>query len=280
MFKTASKFLYGLAAFAFVGAIAYAAATNGHKLVSIDTIIGPLTLGYKGYVGDHVGYSILVALAATSLFLAIFLSALRDADAEAQAGVLGLDTVPDVPAPAKPNYWPAVGAFSAAATVVGLAVNSVILALGLVGLLITLVEWAVRAWSDRATGDPEVNQGIRDRFMRPVEVPVGAVLCIAVMVAAVSRILLALPKGGTYAVFALVPAAILAFGALIVLRPQVSRSVIAGVAVAAALILLVGGAVAAIHGERKVEEKHSEGAAAAHRPALTSPGAIEIRVAD
>ena len=265
MFKTASKFLYGLAAFAFVGAVAYSAITSGHKLDSPETILGPLTLGYKGYVGDHLGYAVFVALTVISLALAIFLSVLHDADAEAQAQLVGMETVPEVPAPVRPNYWPVVGAFSAAAAVVGLAVGSELFTLGMIGLIITTFEWAARAWSDRATGDDAVNQDIRDRLMRPIEIPVGAVLAIALMVAAVSRILLALPQYGTYAVFVLVPAMILAFGALIVLRPTVSKSVIAGVALLAAVLLLIGGAWAAIHGEREKSTKE-EGAAAVHRP--------------
>lgn len=276
MFRTASKFLYGLAAFAFVGAIAYSIITSGQKLDSVDGIVGPLTLGYKGYVGDHLGYSVFIGLAVVSLALAIFLSLLHDADAEAQAQLVGMETVPEVPAPARPNYWPVVGAFSAAAVVVGLAVGSELFTLGMIGVVITLLEWAARAWSDRATGDPDVNQDIRNRLLRPIEVPVGAVLAIGLLVAAVSRILLALPKYGTYAIFGLVPAAILAFGALIVLRPHISKSVIAGVAVVAGLLLLVGGAWAAIHGEREPEKKE-EGAAAVHRPAVHASAPTWIR---
>ena len=93
-----------------------------------------------------------------------------------------------------------------AVLVIGLAVGPIMFTIGMVGLAICLVEWAVRSWSDRATGDPEVNRSIRNRFMQPVEIPALAVIGIAGMVLAVSRILLALPKIGSYLVFGLVPA--------------------------------------------------------------------------
>lgn len=260
MFKTGSKFLYGLAAFGWVAAFLYAIAT-ADQAIGMDSILGPLTFGYKGHVGDHIGYAILMSLAAGSLFLALFLSALRDSDPEAAAQAAGVETVPEVPAPSTVNYWPIVGGFSAAAVVLGLAVGSSLFALGMAGLFIVTVEWAVRAWSDRATGDPEVNRGIRNRFMYPVEVPVMAVLGIALMVLAVSRILLALPKFGSYLVFGLVPVLLLAVGSLIVMKPKLSQSVVAGLLLAGGIALLAGGVAAAIAGEREhhSDEEHHSG---------------------
>ena len=257
MYKTGAKFLFALAGFGLLSAVLWAAATGDHAL-GMDSLIGPLTLGYKGYVGAHAGYTLLVGLSAVALFLGIFLSALRDADPEAEAEVLGVDTVPDAPAPVTANYWPVVAAFSAGAVVIGLAIGPIMFTIGMVGLACCLVEWAVRAWSDRATGDPEVNQSIRNRFMQPVEIPALAVIGIAGLVLAVSRILLALPKVGSYLVFGLVPVAILTVGALIVMRPQLSKSVIAGLLLFGGIAILAGGVVAAIAGEREHGGEHEE----------------------
>ncbi len=283
MFKTGSKFLYGLAAFGFVGAFLYAAATSG-EAVGMDTVLGPITFGYKGQVGDHVGYAILVGLGLTSLCLAVFFSAIRDADAEAVAEVVGLETVPEVPVPATVSYWPIVGGFSAAAVVVGLAVGTPLVILGLVGFAIVTVEWAVRAWADRATGDAEVNRSIRDRLLHPVEIPVGAVLGIAVIVLAISRILLALPKVGSYVVFGVVPAIIFAIGALIVMKPKLSQSVIAAMWLVGGLAVLAGGAAAAIAGERETEHKTHEGEGEGEGEEglapMPEPGQLVIQVAN
>ncbi len=255
MTKSASKFLLALAAFGFVSAVIYGGATSGHGF-GMDSIMGPLTLGYKGHVGDHVGYAILMGLAASSLFLGIFLATLRDTDPEASAQILGLETVPEVPVPARANYWPVVGAFSAGALVLGLAVGPAMFVIGLVGLVVVTVEWAARAWADRATGDPEVNQTIRDRFMRPVEIPGAALIIVGLLVLAVSRVLLALPKTGSYLVFGLVPAVILGIGALVAMRPRLSQSAIAGILLAGGIAILGAGVVAAIAGEREHEGGH------------------------
>lgn len=290
MFKTGSKFLYGVAAFGFIAAIAYSIATSTGKLTgddAIDKVLGPLTLGYKGGVGDHVGFTVLVTLAVVAFALAVLLAGIRDGDAEASAKAIGLETVPEVAAPAAVNYWPVVAAFSAASVVLGLAVSSSLFVLGLVGLTIAGVEWAISAWADRITGDPAVNASIRNRMMHPIEIPVGATLGIALFVLAISRILLALPKNGSYLVFGLVPAAIFGIGILIVLKPKLSKSFIAGILLFGGFAVLAGGVAAAIAGEREHEGGHEEehkeeGGEHSDRIAvsLPEPGQTVIRVAN
>lgn len=282
MFKTASKFLYGLAAVGLVTAVGYAAVTSRHK-AGMETVLGPLTLGYKGTVGDHAGFAVLMGLSAVALFLGIVLSALRDADPDAEAQVLGLEVVPDVEAPVDANPWPVVAAFSAGAVALGLAVGPPLFVIGMVGLAVCTVEWAAHAWSDRATGDPAVNRAIRHRLLHPVEVPAIAVLCIGGLVLAVSRILLALPKTGGYVVFGVVPAVILAIGYLIVSRPKLNQSVVAALLLVGGLAVLAGGVAAAIHGEREVEHEVEHepeaGSTGEHGLApLPSPAITVIRV--
>ena len=250
MLKTGSKFLLGLSAFGFVGAFIYACTTTTHSF-GMSSIVGALTLGYKGQVGDHVGYAILIGLSAATLFLGLFVAGARDCDPEAEAEVAGLETVPEVMVPSTGNYWPLVAAFSVASLALGLAFGSALFTIGMAGLAVCTIEWAARAWSDRATGDPAVNKAIRDRLLHPIETPLAALLIVAFIVVAVSRILLAVPTSGAYVVFGVVPVLILAVGSLIVLRPKLSTNVIAGIIVVAALALLIGGTAAAIHGERK-----------------------------
>jgi hypothetical protein len=284
MFKTGSKFLFGLAALGFVSAIVFAIATSDQG--PIDSVLGPLSLGYKGGVGDHVGYTVLVTLSFTALFLGIFLASLRDADPEAAAQVVGLETVPEVPAPSTANYWPVIGAFSAGALVLGLAIGGAMFAIGAVGLAITAFEWAARAWADRATGDPEVNQSIRNRFMYPIEIPGLAVLGIGGLVLAVSRMLLALPKIGSYLLFGLVPTLVLILGYVIISKPKLSQSAIAGMLLVGGVALLGGGVAAAIAGEREHGgeheeehgEDHSEGEGEGSLAPLPGPGALRIQV--
>ena len=48
MFTTGFKFFFGLTIALTVGAVAYGYSTGGEH-------VGPVTLGWKGGVGDHVG---------------------------------------------------------------------------------------------------------------------------------------------------------------------------------------------------------------------------------
>jgi len=255
MFTHGSKFFFGLAAFAFLVAAVYGGASAGHQ-IGMDTFIGVMTLGYKGRVGEHLGYTVLAGLGFSALFLGIVSVALRDADPEAGAQLVGLDTVPEAAVPRSASYWPVVAGFSIAALVLGLVVGRVLFVIGLIGLTIVTFEWAVRAWADRATGDEEVNRSIRNRMMYPVEIPGIALLVIAVFVFSISRVLLALPKGGSYALFGIVPALILAVGWVIAVRPRVSSSLVAALLLVGALAVLAGGVYGAVHGERKFGEEH------------------------
>lgn len=279
MFKTASKFMFALAGFGVLAAFAYAGGTGGNK-IGMDTLLGTFTLGYRGYVGEHAGFTILVAGAAVALFLGVFLAALRDADPEAAAQVVALDVAPEAAAPTTVNYWPVVGAFSVGALALGLAIGPAMFVIGLLGLVIVTVEWAVRTWSDRATGDAEVNRTIRNRLMGPIEVPAIAVLGIGGLVLAISRILLALPKIGGYLVFGLVPAVVLAVGAVLVAKPKISQSVVAGLLLVGGVALLAGGVAAAVVGEHHTgEEEHEETTPGEEGLApMPLPSAMVIRV--
>ena len=107
MITTGSKWFYGLGLVSLVLAAAYGWTTGGNGL-------GPVSVGYKGGVGDHFGYTVLFVAAVISFGLGIASLAMRDADPEAQAQVAGVDQVPTV-TPAGVSYWPVVGAFGVAA---------------------------------------------------------------------------------------------------------------------------------------------------------------------
>src|SRR3954453_6207353 len=99
MLKTGSKFLFGLSALGFVGAFVYAVTTTPHSF-GMDSIVGALTLGYKGQVGDHIGYTIILGMGIATFFLGTVTAALSDCDPDAAAEILGVETVPEVTVPA------------------------------------------------------------------------------------------------------------------------------------------------------------------------------------
>lgn len=271
MITRGSKFFYAAAAVGFGAALLYGFLTGasdhgGVFAVFTDgsvvkSVLGPISFGWKGWVGEHIGYAVLMAFAGVMLVLGIFATATRDADAEALAQLDGLD-VADLPPATVPfgiSWWPVVAALSAGLLVVGLAFSTVLFYAGLIGLVVAGFEWTVRAWSERATGDPALNKGYRDRLMRPLEVPVGAVLIIAAIGLAVSRILLAF--SGNAAAYVIIALAAVVFGLanLLAARPELKRPVIITVLVVGALALIGGGIAAGVAGPH---EKSAAGSGA------------------
>jgi hypothetical protein len=250
MITTGSKWFFGLGIVSLVLAAAYGWTTGGNGL-------GPLTVGYKGGVGDHFGYGLLVSAAVVSLLLGLVSLAARDADAEAQAQVAGTPTVPPV-LPAGASYWPPVAAFGAALLVVGLVSQAIFVVLGLVVLGIVLVEWAVQAWADRATGDPETNRRIRNRLMNPIEYPAAGVLALAVLALAFAGVFLALSAEAAVWVALAVAVVIVGLGFFVASRPRISSNVLVGMLVAGAVIAIGLGVAGGIAGKREFHEHGTE----------------------
>jgi hypothetical protein len=259
VFTTGSKWFFGVAGAALLAALVYGGATNPSQ-VGMDTFMGVLTLGYKGGVGDHMGYAILVGIAGAAIFLGASIAAFRDAGVEAEADLLGVEpaAVPEVTAPVRGSYWPVVGAFGAGTLVVGLVTSSALVMLGIVVLVAVAFEWAITAWSERATTDVGVNAAARRRVMLPFEVPVLGAIGIAVFVLAISRILLSVNKLGVYLIFGGVATAVLVVAFILSARPKINPQVVAGLCVVGALAVLAGGVVSAVVGPREIEPHHHE----------------------
>lgn len=271
MITRGSRFFYAAAAVGLLGAIFYGfltgASDHGGVVATftggglINSLVGPLTLGWKGWVGEHIGYTVLLSFGAVMLALGGFTTAFRDCDAEAIAEIEGIP-VAALSAPVKPwgiSYWPALAALSGGAVVVGLVFSGAVFYAGVVGLVVAGFEWTVRAWSERATGDPALNSEYRNRILRPLEVPVGAVLVLAVIALAVSRVLLAVPRSASIYVIVVLAAVVFGFANLLARRPDLTGNVIVAVVVVGALVLIIGGIAAGIAGTRDVQEHHSEG---------------------
>lgn len=251
MFTTGSKWFFGLGLVSLVLAFAYGWTTGGSGL-------GPLTVGYKGGVGDHLGYGLLLAIAAASVFLGLVSVAFRDASPSAQAELAGTDTVPAVTPPAHPAYWPALGALGATLVVLGLVISNVMFVAGFLVLIAVLIEWMVLAWSDRATGDPETNRLVRNRVMGPWEVPLAGGVVVAGGIWAFSRMFLTSSKLGAVWVATVVGAVVLGIGWLLAAKPRISRNVVVGILAACAVGVLATGVVTAARGERIIEHHEAE----------------------
>ena len=235
--------------------VAAVAATLLFAYTSGGNWTGPLSLGWKEGVGDHVGFLVLLMLATVCGGMAFMLVAFRDADAESQAELLGTSAA-TTQRPTAPTIWPLVSAIGVGAVMIGLVVHPAVFITGLVLLGAVLFEWMMDAWAARATGDPAVNRELRNRVMAPIETPALAFGAIGVLVLAMSRVFLAVSATGAVVV-ASVAAAVIFIGAIIVnVRPTIPKNLLAGVVLVGVLAVLVGGIVAASIGERDFHHEH------------------------
>lgn len=244
--------LYGGIAFAAIAAAAIGGYTSG------GTVVGPLSAGYKGGIGDWVSYVVLLGVALVSIIVGSLLTAFRDADAQAVAASMGTAVAPVGQRPVAGSVWPIVAGLGVAFVAVGMAVNAAITGVGFVILAIVAFEWTMTAWSDRATGDSETNESLRNQLMGPFEVPLLGLVSAAVFAIAVSRIFLAVSKVGAVFVGGIVAVVILAVGVFAALGPKVSKNVMTAIAGLVLFGILSGGVWGAVQGTRVIEHHYDD----------------------
>ena len=270
-FTPAFRFFSGLAVFSLIAAFVVGVSSADQAL--IDRVIGPLSLGWKGGVGNHLAYALFVGMFALSAGIAGLLVAFRDADAEAEAQFVHTDAVPLTRAPAGDNFLPVVGALGGILVLIGLATRENWLAVsGLVLMAVVAFTWTLRAWAERATGDEDTNAELYHRFIDPLRTPVVAIFSIGLVVVGFSRLLLAVPKTGSVVVFGVVSAVFFGVAALLALRPKSSSVVLTLVLIIAAIALIAAGIIGAVVGERDIEHHGGEeGAEATTESSLGLP---------
>lgn len=242
MITTGTRWFLGLGLVSYLLAVVYGWTTGGNGL-------GPLSLGYKGGVGEHMGYGMLMGVAVSGVFLGLVMSATRDNSARAEAQVAGVEQLPPV-RPAGVSYWPPLAGFGVALGLIGLVTEPLLFIVGLVIVGAVLVEWTVQAWADNATGDQDTNRRLRNRLMNPLEVPVFGALAVGLVLITISRVLLAVSELGSVVVAVVLSAVVLFVGALIAALPKLKANLLVGVVVLAAVLAIAAGVVGGLSGER------------------------------
>ena len=248
------KLFFGFGALAAVGAIIYGIATGDPAgadylgVVDRDAWKGVISLGWRGGVGEHTGFVVLIFAALVGAGLGCMLVAFRDADAESVGELAPTGETPPSEAPAHPSYWPPLLAFAAAVVVIGLVTHAAIFVIGLILAGVVAFEWMVTAWADRATGDAAANRALRNRLMYPIEIPVLGAAGVAILVVGGSRVLLAVSEFSAVWIAAGVSAVILLVAMLFAARPHIAKSVITTVLAFAAVAVVAAGIVATAAG--------------------------------
>ena len=245
--------------FGFAAAVVLAAVFAGYTSGATET--GPVSIGWKGGVGNHVSYTILIFAAGVLAMFGLLAVAFRDGDAEAQAEVLGLDEAPAGQTAVGNSLWPVFAALGIGTIGVGLVVHPVIFVIGLVVVAALAVEWTMTNWSEKVSGDPVANAEARENLMRPIEIPILGTVGVGVLVVAVSRVLLASSVTGAVWVATAVGVVIFGLAVLVSRRPQMPRAAVRGILFAGITAVLVLGIVTAVSGER---ELHHKGGGAHH----------------
>ena len=266
MLTSGSKYFFGLASLLLVAAVVYGWSSggvdwgliNGHLGTLSFALLGALTLGYKGAIGDHVGYVVLMGTAAAAVGLGGIMVAFRDNEAKSVAEVAGTAKAPSYLMPFSPNWWAPLGGFGFAVVVLGLVTTQVLVWAGVIVLLFVAFEWMMQAWADRATGDPRVNASLRHRIMNPIELPLVGLLVAGLIAVGFSRVLLAVPKEASVWITAAVAAVVFLIAIGLAVMPKAGRSVLAGVIVLGVVAVLASGIVGAARGERSFHEDGTE----------------------
>ena len=271
MFTTAFRFFAGLAIFSLIAA--FVSGFTSETQSPMNRVMGPLTLGWKGGIGNHFAYTIFVGVAVAAATLAGILIAFRDADPEAEAQVVHTESVPLTRAPAGVNYLPALGALAFVLLLIGAATESGGLMYAAVATMIVVAfTWTLRTWAERATGDDHTNAELYHRFIDPFRVPVISILLIGLVAIGLSRVLLSVSKVGSVWVFGLVALLFFLVAVLLALKPSSAKWVTTAVVVLGAIAIIAAGIAGAVIGERDFE--HHDPAAHTTEGALgDAPGA-------
>lgn len=254
MIPTGLKLYFGIAAAAIAAAVIGGYTSGGD-------VVGPISAGWKGGVGDQVSYSILLGVGLVAIIIGSMLTYFRDADAEAVAQEMHLATAPIGQRPVAASIWPIIAGIGAGMVVAGLALSPLLFGAGLAVCVIVAFEWTMTAWADRATGDADTNVALRDQVMGPFEIPLLGLLGAGVFVLAMSRILMAAGPTGAVVAGSVTAIAVLGIGALLAQKSDLSKNLATVIVGVLAVGVLGGGVWGAIvgpaeHGEH--EEEHSD----------------------
>ncbi len=165
--------------------------------------------------------------------------------------VAAVRSAPAAVSPAGDSMWPMIAAAGAVLLIVGVVTDKRYFVAGLGALLVAVVEWMVRAWADRASADAAFNEGVRRRIMHPLELPIAGLAGLSVVIYAFSRMMLAADKKLGPVVFGVGAALVVLFGAAFSAKPNLRRSLVAGVCALGGVAVLAGGIASAAHGQRE-----------------------------
>jgi len=231
MFTTGAKLLLGATVASLAGTLAY----------------GILVGGTMGTIGLVSATAALAALAGIVIFT-------RDANVFADEP----DTFDSAAAnAARPgaSMWPFALGLAATTMTLGLVTYPAIFILGTILLVAGIAEWILQAWAERASADASHNAEVRGRLAHIAEMPVAAAIGLGIVIYSFSRVMLGVPsKTSTIVAFSIVATIVLVVGTIVGARRTITAPKITALFAVSGVVLIGGGAVSGLNGERDIHE--------------------------
>lgn len=261
MFTPGFRFFAGLSVVGLIGTFVYALSSGGTDgkvdlgFIDRESVVGALSLGWKGGVGDPLGFFVLLFLTGAAAFVGCTVVAFRDADVESVAELDHATTMPPAQRPTAPSLWPFASAVGIGTLIIGLVLDTFVFwAIGLVILAVTAIEWTLTAWADRSTASAATNAVLRDRVLASFEIPLLAVAGAGIIALAVSRILLWWHGTGAVVAASVLAALIFGLAILAAMKPELGRRTFGAIGGVLLLVVLALGVIAQSQlGEETVE---------------------------
>lgn len=153
-------------------------------------------------------------------------------------------------APVGASLWPLVATIGVVLLAVGLITHEIVFLLGLVAIAAAFIEWVVQSWSESASSDTAFNNEARGRVLHPLEFPVLAAVGLGVIIVSFSRIMLAVSRDVGAITFIVVASLVLFVGSVFALKPNMKKTLVAGICTIGAVGIVAGGIAGASNGKR------------------------------
>lgn len=266
MFTPGFKLFAGVSVIGLIGAFVYGLSSGDPSgpdyfgFVDRQSVIGLISLGWKGNIGSSLGTIVLLFFAGSAAFIGGTAVAFRDADVESVAQLGPGSAMPHAQRPTAPSYWPFASALGVGVLLMGLVLETrAFWVIGLAILSIVAIEWALTGWADRSTGDADTNEAIRSRVMAPFEIPLLATVSLGAVAIAISRVFLTVSKLGAVAVAGVAALIVFLVALLAVFKPTISRRTMGAIVGGLAVTVIALGVISAAVGPRDIEHPGEHG---------------------
>lgn len=204
---------------------------------------------------DRVGVTLLLFLMGTAALSGIVVAGagLKDRALFVAEGAPITDVPVGVANTPRPSSWPLLGAVAAGLMVVGMAVGPGFVVGGLLAAVVAAGGWLGQAWRESAGWDASKSRRLDERYVAPLGIPIGTFIIAAIIVIAISRILLAVSKEGSVVIAIVMAVLVLAMFAILASRQHVSKGVMTAIVAITGIGLVGAGVAAAAIGERDIE---------------------------